>query len=223
MKIQRAGHAFYKQMDLRHQLAFTCAMVLAACSGSQSKKPKSEQCGVGGWSEVVDGLRGRLVASSDDGALRLSVELENVSPEALEIHWTGRNDVGFASFELEDENGAEVPEPEWRFGGNELCGVFRELLAPLSVVVHRVPITVFARQDDVRVVRIGAFWGRELPSVTARASIGARVSGSAPSEEDTLVAALSEDGTVSVRIATSSDPRGRPWLGVLQIPSVCIQ
>ena len=77
----------------------------------------------------MDGLRARLVIAggAEDGTpLSMMIEIENISDEALDIHWSGPPH-GFSTFRLDDANGAEVPEPPWRLGGNEAVGAFRAL------------------------------------------------------------------------------------------------
>lgn len=155
--------------------------------------------------------------------MRVTLELENVSEQPLEIHWTGRADAGFATFALDDPSGTEVPEPDWEFGGNEATGVLRVFLAPTSITRHQVPVGVHARPDGVFVVRVGAFWGREIPAADPRAYLRARVTGAPPSDEETFPVELSEeDGSALARVASPTDPRGRPWIGSLELPGVCV-
>ena len=224
-----------------------------ACGGSSRDRSgetppptvsASERCefGAGEWSTPVDGMRGRLVSSRVDETLQLTLELENISDEPREIYWYGRPDAGFASFALLDTDGVEVPEPGWQLGGNEHTGVLRTTIRPSAVVSHRVPIDVFERQDGMRIVRIGAFWGRELPPEESRAYLRARVNGGAPTGPETLVVEISDDGSVDVREPTTetladlsddggvvehvpvpSEPRGRAWTESLEIPPLCIQ
>lgn len=177
----------------------------------------SKACGdtVGAWSSVVDGLRGRLVTSGskpDHSALRIVLELENKSGRPLDLHWTG-NHLGFATFRLEDEAGKD-PEPGWRLGGNEATGNLRATLsetAPTTYVVHDGP---FGSMNGGRILRIGAFWGRELPGGGARRSLRAVVVGG-PANPDAAPLAGSASAPTTAR--------GRPWTGRLELPPVCVE
>jgi hypothetical protein len=184
-----------------------------------------ERCGdvVGEWSGVVDGLRGRLITSgsrADRTALRVTVELENVSGQGpLEINWSGRPNLGFVTFRLEDATGADVPEPPWRLGGNEAVGDIRELIPPTGTVRHDVAENVFERFGAERILRIGAFWARPMPADGSRRFLRAIATGHVPTGSEALLD-RAEGGVV--RPASPSDPRGRVWLGSLTIPAVCI-
>ncbi len=184
------------------------------------------RCGdvTGAWSSVVGGLRGRLVTSgsrADGSALRVTVELQNVSGAGpLEIHWSGRPQAGFLTFRLDDAAGAEVPEPPWRLGGNEPGGNLRETIPPTGTVRRDVADNVLERFNGERILRIGAFWARQMPSDGSRRALRATVTGEAPSDAGTLV--YSAEGG-AVRTASPSDERGRVWTGSLELPAVCVQ
>lgn len=177
-------------------------------------------CGdvVGAWSSVVNGLRGRLVTSGsrrDRLALRVVIELENDSGSLLEIDWTGRIHVGFATFHLEDEHRKEVPEPGWQFGGNEAAsGQLRTPLAPTGVAQRVVGDKVLLPFNGGRAIRIGAFWGRDMPTDGSRRFLRATVRGG-----PLLPDALAYEGDSFVEKA----PRGRAWVGALELPAVCIR
>ena len=184
-----------------------------------------ERCGdvVGEWSGVVDGLRGRLITSGshpDRSALRVTVELENVSGQGpIEINWSGRPNLGFVTLRLEDATGAEVPEPPWRLGGNEAVGDIRELIPATGNVRHDAADNVFDRLGGERILRIGAFWARPMPADGSRRYLRAIATGHAPTGNEALFDPA--DGGV-VRSASPGDPRGRVWLGPLSLPAVCI-
>lgn len=223
------------------------SMVLAAaCSGPQtsssaedpaedvephapSSPTETERCGdvVGTWSEPVDGLRGRLLTSgsqADRSSLRVEVELENVGTTPLAIHWDGYVSLGYATFRLDDEAGAEVPEPDWRLGGNAPGGSLREVI-PVAETVRHVVGDVFARFNDGRILRIGAFWGREMPTDGSRRFLRAQLSGRAPRPDDLLVQpGEGEEGgtTVGAPPGPSAQTEARAWIGPLEIPAVCV-
>lgn len=218
-------------------MVITCAVAVllaSACSGGQSSgsetpepnppanPPTADRCGdvEGAWSSPVDGLRGRILTSRaqpDRSSLRVEVELENVSAEPLAIHWDGYVNLGFVTFRLDDEAGAEVPEPDWRLGGNEPGGSLREVIPAGGTVRHAIG-EVFARFDGRRILRIGAFWGREMPTDGARRFLRGQVVGRAPRPGDLLVE--TEGDELTVRDSAGTDARA--WTGPLELPAVCI-
>lgn len=180
----------------------------------------SVPCGnvVGAWSMVVNGLRARLVTSEskpDRSALDIDLEVENVSPqEPIELHWTGYVTLGFATFRLEDAAGSDA-EPPWRFAGNSAAGPTRGLFPAGKViryVVHRGP---FATMNGRRALRIGAFWGRELPSDGSKPFFLRAVVTAGPTHSN----APTYEGDQLVRTPAPA----RVWTGTLEIPAVCIE
>jgi hypothetical protein len=185
----------------------------------------SEGCGnaVGAWSPVVDGLRGRVVrsdASADRSALSIFVELENVGDAPRSIHWDGRPSLGYATFHLDDAAGVEVPRPDWGFGGNEMAGSLYETVSVSGVVRHEIPNTLTTMNGE-RALRIGAFWGRELPSDGSRRYLRATVVGRAPQPDDSQVRFGEGDEGATVG-AAPTEPPGRAWTSSLELPGVCI-
>jgi len=157
----------------------------------------------GAWSSAVAGLRGRLVRTGE----RVELELDNVSARPLELHWAGYR-LAFATFRLDDASGAEVPEPDWRYGGNEATGRQHLLLATGTTRVV-VGDPIFGEVSGRRTVRIGAFWGREMPADGSPRFLRARVIGAQPSSGE-------------LDPATSA-ARGVVWLGSLDVPPVCLR
>jgi len=190
----------------------------AAASEARSIVHSSTTCGdvEGAWSPVVSGLRGRLVTSGskpDHSALRIVLELENVSDQGpLEIHWMGDVHLGFATFRLDDAAGNDI-EPPWRLGGNAPSGNIRAFLPPAKVVRYDVHGGPFETMMGGRILRIGAFWGRQLPSDGSRRFLRGQVTG-APA----LDGAIAYEGN-----APAAMPRGRVWIGRLELPAVCIR
>jgi hypothetical protein len=188
------------------------------------------RCGdvVGAWSPVVGGLRGRLVTSgsrADRSALRLALELENVSGRGpLEVNWNGSIQIGFAAFELADATGALVPEPAWRWGGNESVGHARVIMPSSGVVQFVVADNLFAPMMGRRAMRLGAFWGREMPTDGSRRFLRARVTGVAPPVHTWVQVEIPavDGGGMSVRAAAPDEPSGHTWIGTLDVPAVCV-
>lgn len=214
-------------------LAISCSALtlalFAACSGATPESgvtpttpPAADVCGdvVGAWSGVTSGLRARLITSgsrADHSALRVSLELENVSGQGpLEIHWSGRPNLGYASFGLDDATGVEVPAPDWAFGGNESTGDIWELVPATGSLRHDVAPNVFDEFSGRRVLRVGTFWAREMPTDGSHVLLRATLAGRAPLEADTALV----DGVA--RTASPDDPRGRAWIGTLEVPPVCV-
>ena len=209
---------------LAREAASTSEPATAPAAISEAAPAAASGCGAttGAWSAAVDGLRARLVRAGgpEDGtplSLAIEIEIENISGEALDIHWSGPPH-GFSTFRLDDEDGAEVPEPPWRLGGNEAVGDFRAYIAPHSAVRTEVQ-GIITRFDDAPIVRIGAFWARELPAV-GRRILHAAIAGGAPAANEVLVV-RGEDGTV-IRQVEPTDPVGRTWTGPLDVPGVCV-
>ena len=114
----------------------------------------------------------------------------------------------------------EVPEPGWGFGGNEASGSLYETVSASSVVRHEVP-TEFSTMSGKRVLRIGAFWGRELPSDGSQRFLRATVVGRAPEADDLWV--RFGEGDEGTRVgAAPTEPPGRAWTGSVDLPGVCI-
>ncbi len=202
-------------------------LLVLGCGGAQTAAPQATQprCGevVGEWSSVVDGLRGRIVTSGsreDRSSLSVAIELENVSTEPRAIHWDGRPTLGFATFQLEDETGTEVPDPPWALGGNEAVGSLREVIAASSTVRH-VLGDVLDEVDGGRILRIGAFWSREMPADGSRRQLRALITGRAPLPDDLPVTVGDHEEGMAVSDSREA-PQGRAWTGPLELPPVCI-
>ncbi len=174
-------------------------------------------CGdvVGAWSPVVSGLRARLVTSGstpDRSALDVTLEVENTGDEAAELSWSGPIALGFAKFRLDDGQGNDV-EPAWAFGGNELTGDVRAIFRAKKTVRYDVHRGAFARMSGKRALRIGAFWGRELPTDGSRRFLGATIT-AGPRHADAPV----YEGSDIVR----DPPRTRAFAGTIAVPAVCV-
>jgi hypothetical protein len=204
--------------------------LVLACSPSLSRPPEatkspalatdaSAPCGdvVGAWSPVVSGLRARLVTSgsqADHSALHIVLEVENVSGHGpLAVDWEGYIPFGFVTFRLEDAAGTDR-EPAWALGGNSPSGKIRAIFPPNKVVSYVIHDSTFGSMMGGRILRIGAFWGRELPSNGSRRFLRARVTGS-----PALVAAVTYEGEEPAATSTPASV----WVGSLDVPLVCIQ
>lgn len=195
-------------------------LVLLGCDRPSSSGPapthaNAPSCGdvVGAWSSVVDGLRARLVTSGskpDKSSLRIVLEIENVSDQPLEIHWDGLY-LGFQTFRLEDATGNDV-EPPWRLPGNAPSGKVRAVFPPAKVVTYELHRGPFEKMKDARILRIGAFWGRELDG--SRRLLRSKVMG-----VPKLEGAAAYEGQ---ELATNVPP-GRVWTGPLEVPGVCVE
>ncbi|MBW2460673.1 MAG: hypothetical protein JRH11_03435 [Deltaproteobacteria bacterium] len=167
-------------------------------------------------------MRARLVTTGggeEQAPLTLAIELENISDEGIDLHWRGPPH-GFATFYLDDETGAEVPEPPWRLGGNEPGGDLLEHIAVHTAVRTELG-EIIARFDSEPIVRIGAFWARELPPAGTRRVLRARITGRAPVADEVYVARGDDNDTV-IRSVRPNDPRGRVWTGPLEVPGICV-
>lgn len=170
--------------------------------------------GLGAWSETVDGLRARLVtsAASRDG-VDVDLEVENVSGAPLEVHWTGDLPLGFVQFHLDDAAGRDV-EPGWRFGGNAPSGSVRSVFLPGKSVRYAVHHGAFGKMASARTIRIGAFWGRELPSDGSRRFLRGVIA-AGPTHPEAPAYAGNEPAV--------KPPPARAWTGPLQVPAVCLE
>ncbi|MDP3276704.1 MAG: hypothetical protein Q8Q09_16010 [Deltaproteobacteria bacterium] len=164
----------------------------------------SVRCGdvAGAWSESVGGLRGRVITSgsrADGSALRVTLELHNESvAERVTLRWAGRPEVGFVVPDLEDAQGASVPEPAWRLPGNEFGVNGVRHIAPGQTVALDFAGNLFERGGLGRIVRIGAFWAREMPLGGPQRYLRLRV---------------------PQAVGTTA---GRAWTGPLVLPRVCV-
>ncbi|MCB9595477.1 MAG: hypothetical protein H6719_22340 [Sandaracinaceae bacterium] len=200
--------------------------LLLACGGPDAAGPATATPApcrdvTGEWSSPVDGLRGRLVtsgASASHDALRLTVELENVSDHDLSIHWDGRPSLGFVAFALDDADGVEVPEPPWALGGNEPGGSLFTVVPAGATARHALP-DVLDTFDGGRIFRIGTFWARQMPDDGSRWTVRARVTGRAASAND-LVVRVDEAGDTIID-GDTGDSAASPWIGPLDLPGVC--
>ena len=77
----------------------------------------------------------------------------------------------------------------------------------------------FARFDNGPILRIGAFWARELP-VDGRRVLRAAIAGGAPAVNEVLV--VRDEGGTMIRETEPTDPVGRTWTGPLDVPGVCV-
>jgi hypothetical protein len=205
------------------------AIFLLAAAGGCDRAPKEPSstvidssstvaCGdvVGAWSSTVNGLRGRIVTSGskpDRSSLDIFLELENVSgQEPIELHFTGTLPLGFIAFRLDDAAGTDR-EPDWRFGGNAPTGEARALFPAGQVIRYSVHRGTFVSMMGKRALRIGAFWGRELPSDSSKRFLRAVIT-AGPTHPDAVTYA----GDELVR----TPPRARVWSGTLDVPGVCI-
>jgi hypothetical protein len=134
-------------------------LVLLACSTPPAAHPARRCDPTGAWSGTAEGVRARLVRAGE----RVELELENTRQQPLELRWSG-NHLAFATFRLDDAAGAEIPEPEWQYPGNEHTGDQQLALPATSTTRVVVGDSIFARFGERRTVRIGAFWGREMPA-----------------------------------------------------------
>jgi hypothetical protein len=179
----------------------------------------SRPCGDinGAWSPVVNGLRARLVTSGskpDRSALDITLEIENVGGEPIELAWSGYIPLGFASFRLDDEQGRDI-EPAWRFPGNAPGGDVRALFRANKTVRYEVHRGAFVTMMGKRALRIGAFWGRELPTDGTNRFLRATITGGSPHDGDLRYA---YEGNDLVR----DPPRARLFIGNLDVPPVCV-
>lgn len=180
--------------------------------------PVSAGCGdvVGAWSPVVNGLRARLVTTGskpDHSALDVALEIENVGGDVIELPWSGDVGLGFATFRLDDAQGKDI-EPAWRFGGNSFTGDVRAIFRPKKTIRYDVHRGAFATMNGKRALRIGAFWGRELPNDGSRRFLGATITAGTPKPD-----APAYEGVEIVR----DPPRAKVFSGTLQVPAVCIE
>lgn len=132
-------------------------------------KPDPVCAETGAWSATAGDVRGRLVRSGD----RIELELENASQQPHELRWDGTH-LGFATFRLDDASGVEVPEPSWRYGGNEMVGS-QSLQLPPGTTRVVIGDPIYGSMMGHRTIRIGAFWGRELPDDGSPRFLRARV------------------------------------------------
>jgi hypothetical protein len=180
-----------------------------------SASPLNHDAGhAGAWSPIVDGLRARMIreAAPSSNGPRLAIEVENTSSEPREIYWLGRPSLGYVTFRL-FEGAREVGEPDWRFGGNEPGGSMRESLAPGSTIRRSID-AAYTDMNGKRALRIGAFWGREVPEKGAQ--LGGVLRGG-PADPKAMT--LNQDRVV----APDTIPHGRAWLGSIEIPPIPIE
>jgi hypothetical protein len=174
-------------------------------------------CGdvIGAWSQTVNGLRARLVTSGskpDRSALDITLEIENVSDQPIEMHWTGYIPLGFASFRLDDTQGKDI-EPAWRFGGNAPSGDVRAIFRPKKTIRYDVHRGAFVPTMGNRALRIGAFWGRELPGDGTKRFLRATIT-AGPAHRN----ASAYEGNDLVH----DPPPARVFAGTLEVPAVCV-
>ncbi|HEY8080060.1 MAG TPA: hypothetical protein VIF62_38280 [Labilithrix sp.] len=217
----------------RRLLFATGLFLLVACARSAEGPPPSVQeggsamtsssaaasppCGdvVGAWSPVVSGLHARLVtfgSNRDRSALDVVLEIENVGSDAIELPWSGRIALGFAKFRLDDARGNDV-EPAWAFGGNEFTGDVRAIFRPKKTIRYDVHRGAFESMSGKRALRIGAFWGRELPSDGSKRFLHATLTAGSPHAD-----AIAYEGNDLVR----DEPHARAFAGTIEVPAVCI-
>ncbi len=173
---------------------------------------------VGAWSPIVNGLRARLTTSGskpDGSALDITLEVENVGSEAVEISWTGVLPLGFASFRLDDARGTDI-EPEWRFGGNAPSGEARALFRARSTQRYEVHRGAFVTMTGKRALRIGAFWGRELPTDGQKRFLRATLAAGPPHVN-------APDHAYEGTAVVLKPPPARAFVGPLEVPAVCIE
>lgn len=215
--------------DMTRLLPAVLLLSLTACPRSADAPPSpleggartaSAACGdaTGAWSAPVSGLRARLVSSGskpDRSALDIALEIENVSGEAVDLSWSGAIPTGFTRFRLDDAQGNDL-EPDWRFGGNEPTGDTRALFPAKKTIRYDIHKGAFTMMMGRRALRIGAFWGRELPSDGSKRLLRATIAASA-----SRVAAsdFGYEGTELVR----SPPPARAFTGTLEVPPLCIE
>ena len=184
-----------------------------------SSPSTSRPCGdvTGAWSPVVSGLRARLVTSGsirDRSALDITLEIENVSADMIDLSWTGSIPLGFARFHLDDASGKDI-EPAWRFGGNELTGDVRAIFRPHQTVRYRIHRGAFVTMMGKRALRIGAFWGRELPTDGSKRFLRATLTGGPPHAKAIPYAYEGDD-------LVRDPPSARPFSAALDVPPVCV-
>lgn len=184
------------------------------------------RCGnvAGAWSPPVNGLRARLITSdsrADRSALRIVLELENVSPRALEIHWRGRPDAGFARPHLDDASHTEVPVAGVVFGGNEMTGSMRAPIAVHGVLRATVADNAFQRIGGIRHVRVGSFWSRQMPTDGSPRFFRMRIEGDSADPAGETVLETGATGA-SVAVRANRAPTGEAWRGAIDVPSVCV-
>lgn len=166
----------------------------------------------------MDGLRARWVTAGskpDHSALDITLEIENVSPEAVDLAFTGYIPLGFTTFRLDDAQGHDI-EPDWRFGGNSPTGDSRALFRAGQTVRYSIHRGAFPMMANKRALRIGAFWGRELPSDGTKRFLRAVVHGSTRTDHTPDFA---YEGNELVR----NPPTARSFTGALEIPAVCVE
>ncbi len=218
------------------RLAIPLCALLGACRLASATAPpdapathaaaNARRCGnvVGEWSPPVDGLRARLITSdsrADHSALRIVIELENVSPRVLEIHWRGRPDIGFARPHLDDASHTEVPVAGMVFGGNEMTGSMRAPIAVHGVLRAIIAQNAYQRIGGIRHLRIGSFWSRQMPTDGSPRFFRVRIEGDAPDPAGEAV--LETDATgASVAVQAPHAPTGDAWRGAIDVPAVCV-
>jgi len=164
----------------------------------------------------VSSLRARLVTTGsqpDLSALDITLEIENVGSEPVELSWSGYIPMGFATFRLDDPQGHDI-EPEWRFGGNSPSGDVRAIFRANKTIRYHVHSGAFVTMMGKRALRIGAFWGRELPGDGSKRFLRATVTAGLPHPD-----AFAYEGTDLVR----DPPRARAFVGTLEVPAICIE
>lgn len=180
----------------------------------------------GAWSSTTGGLRARLVSSGtrpDRSALAVSLELENTLADAtLELHWLGGLEAGFFTPRLALPDGREVPPPGWAFGGNQPVGRMVLRVAPRSTVRVLVAPNLYTRFMNGRALRVGAFWGRAMPSDGSTRLFGGTVAGAAPPSEQEFEL-RTEYGSEVAREARPAPPNARAWVANLAVPGLCVE
>lgn len=223
MSHARSRRSFFVALaSLAASLAGSSAWAIRALPPRPQPQPVA-RCGdvTGPWSSAVDGLRARFVTSGsrpDGSSLAVHLELENLSRENIELAWSGTS-LAFAAIRLTDAQGRELPAPGWAFGGNEFTGAM-SLLVPAGRTARVVVASnLIAPMMGRRAVRIGAFYGRELPTNGTTAMLAATIAPSASRQgrssrvEVTLVPI-----TGTIRPAS----RTRRLRGTIVVPPVCV-
>jgi hypothetical protein len=149
--------------------------------------------------------------------LRVELEIENTADQARAVHWNGAS-LGMATFQLSLPDGTEVPPPDWAWGGNEPTGPSRRVIPAHSSVKILVGDNIFAPFGGRRALRIGAFWGREMPSDGSSRRLGARLEGHAPVKDEAII-----DASDTEQRADATEPPGHAWQSRLDVPPVCIE
>jgi hypothetical protein len=202
---------------IERRLATFLLALLGSCTPAAAPST-SPPCGdvTGAWSQVVGGLRARLVTSGskpDRSALDITLEIENVGGDAIELPWSGYVPLGFATFRLDDAQGNDI-EPAWRFGGNSPSGDVRAIFRPKKTMRYDVHRGTFVTMMGKRALRVGAFWGRELPTDGSKRFLRATITAGAPHPN----APAYEANEI-----VPDPPNSRVFSGTLEIPPVCIE